>query len=152
MRFMIAAALLATSACGSYRLEPAQGLSLRYSFCGSALPSDVRVFSRNAPCPDLAKIQQYAETVEQRYDVKLSGARLYVTSAMIECGEGLHAFGCTVGDEATITNHVYLGVLVRHELSHVAVNRRGGDTLEHWYIDHPEERSGLRRHTGGDAP
>lgn len=142
-------ALCLFAGCSIARTIPAQGVSLRWDFCGSALPSDVYVFSRHAPCPDLADVQKWIAAIEDRYRVKLGGSRLYVTSSDIDCG-GTIAWGCSamVGGVAmmTVKSGPLMGGIVRHEASHAAAFKLGDD-LEHFYIDHPEERSGLRRHT-----
>lgn len=151
MRALPLAALFVIGGCTPYRVEPAVGSSLKYSFCGSALPSDVRVFVRNAPCPDLAKVQARAATIEARYGVLLGGTKVHITGAAVEC-EGVQAFGCTAGhrgDDITISHSVYVFGLLSHELAHVAVNRTGGGEIQHFDIDHPEARNhgGLKRRT-----
>jgi hypothetical protein len=135
------AAVIGFAACAPYRVEPAVGTTLDYRFCGGTA-SMVYVYARNAPCPSLAMVQSRAATIEERYTVSLAGAKLFVTGAAVWCADG-ERYGCTVGDEMTVTHGPLLGGLVEHEMSHVAINRRGGDAdLGHMDLD--ERRSRIR--------
>ena len=147
---LTAVAFALLSGCVPYRVEPAVGTSLRYEFCGAALPSTVYVYIRNAKCPDLAKVQIRAERIEQRYNVKLAGVKVYVNAAVVACDDA-DVFGCQSGDSLSVTSNVYVYGLIQHEMAHAAVDRRFGGDFEQWLVDHPEERIPFRRHTG-DTP
>lgn len=140
MRAILAALLLSTvTACALHRVEPAAGAALSYEYCETTT-TGVRVFRRETRCPDIARVNERIERAERRYDVSLSGARLYVTGAAeLECG-GRGAFGCTVApDTMTVTAGLGLYAVIEHEARHVAINRTGGaGDIRHWTLDHPE--------------
>ena len=145
---LIAAAV--ATACAPTRIEPAVGTSISFSYCGTTGKTGVHVFHRNAPCPDMDSLDLRFRTVEQRTGALLAGAKLYVTAAYVSCGDA-EVTGCASGDAMTVTHSPTVLGTAQHEAMHVAYERRG-NVLGSYYVDHPEERSGLRRHTGGDAP
>lgn len=105
------------------RLVPAVGTRVEVVSCYSV--SGVTVYREPAAkCPDREAVEARVRIVTERYG-DVSGARVFVVDAYVQCGaDSLHT-GCTVGSDVTVTDGYTALSAIRHELSHVALNRLG---------------------------
>jgi len=122
--------------CAPSMVVPAVGTRLPVTLCYST-SQNVHVYRYGtARCPRQDGVEERIRRVEERYSVKLAGARVFMVDAYVTCGD-VSAYGCTSGSDLTVTTgYAQLGVM-QHELTHLAIDRAGLGSLAHSNLDEP---------------
>lgn len=149
MRAILPSLILLAASCGPHRVRPAIGTQFVGHWCFTTV-GNLHVHRDDyARCPEQDAVEARQALVEKRYGVSLSGARLYIVDAYVECGQHGERMGCTAGDDMTVTDGVTVLGVTEHEMSHVA-HQRSGHT--DWFMDpdlRAQERDAWRRDREG---
>jgi hypothetical protein len=141
MRLALAATALLLG-CAPYRITPPVGTTLTVRGCFTT-GQGVSFFAEHAKdCPDERSATERVRRVEERYGEELSGARVYIVRAYVECGDHGDRMGCTRGLSSTVTAGPFALRTAEHELSHQAINRKpgGSGSLAEFDLDHPPHK------------
>lgn len=142
MRLAITAALLALCSCAPYRVVPPVGSILTVRGCFTTGQGVTFYAEQQRDCPDERSATERVRRVEERYGEELSGARVYIVRAYVECSDHGDRIGCTRGLSSTVMAGPLALRTVEHELSHQAINRKpgGSGSLAEFDLDNPPHK------------